>query len=95
MYNVLNNEWEKLIVKTINPQIHKHLSGRDFTEDDDCVISKDNTVEVIQEEIEELDSQVNEITEELTRKQSIEAYTEKYGKKPSHLMKTENIIAKL
>lgn len=34
MYNVLNQDGEKIQVEKINPQIHKHISGREFTEDD-------------------------------------------------------------
>lgn len=89
MYNVLNMEGDKIVVETINPQIHKHLSGREFTENDACV---KKTPMVKKEQMAELKI---EVIEELSREQAIEAYKEKYGKKPSHMMKTENIIAKL
>lgn len=119
MYNVLNNEWERVTVEVINPQIHKHLSGRDFTEDDACVkVRKDIKVKTIwfsntdgtidkinikelwmtisKEAQEEWDKILDGIINKPhTREQAIEAYTEKYWKKPSHLMKTENIISKL
>lgn len=80
MYNVLNQDGDKIQVKTINPMIHRHLSGREFTQDDACV---KETPKVL------------EITTEMTREEAIKAYKAKYNKTPSHLMKTENIIKKL
>lgn len=135
MYNVLNLEGDRITVKTINPQIHKHLSGRDFTEDDACVKTRlteldkkeildgidtdwkelrdawftwKNPVdeylsmerepavcyEARQKNIEQAEEALKEhsITD---REIAIDAYKEKYGRKPSSQMKTENIISKL
>ena len=99
MYKVLNQEGERIVVKEINPQIHRHLSGREFNEDDACVKApkiqtRDYTPDTIVWVVNTETSEVT-ITEEMYREQAIEAYKEKYGRKPSHLMKTENIIAKL
>ena len=95
MYKVLNQEGERLIVKTINTQIHRHLSGREFTEDDACVniVIPESPYKWIT--MDEAVKQTWVYVVELNREKAIEAYKEKYGKKPSHLMKTENIIAKL
>jgi len=94
MYKVLNQEGDKIIVETINPEIHRHLSGREFTENDACVKTK---LEVAPKYVKAKEEDIVEVPhlEELTRKQAIEAYKEKYGRKPSSQMKTENIISKL
>ena len=34
MYKVLNKEWEKITVSTIDVTKHKHVSGRDFIKED-------------------------------------------------------------
>ena len=96
-YNVLNMDWERITVDTIDPQIHRHLSGREFTENDACVkkkvVARDYTPDTI---IATVDSEWDITTaEEMTREQAIEAYKGKYGRRPNWMMKTENIIAKL
>jgi len=92
-YKVLNNDGDRIVVDTINPQIHKHLSWRDFNENDACVTSKVTRVETINIAKDWIIEEGE--TKEMTREQAIEAYKEKYGRKPSSQMKTENIIAKL
>lgn len=39
MFNVLNQDGEKISVEVIDPTIHRHLSGREFSKDDACVIA--------------------------------------------------------
>ena len=130
-YKVLNMDNERIIVEQINPTIHKHLSGRDFSEQmlewkkisKWVTLTQDNVVEVIDEAIKSLEGvdveykwktfKIEWINEEedketieaakkiidlktnFTREQAIQAYKEKYGRRPSSKMKTENIIAKL
>lgn len=48
MYRVLNTEWEKIIVSTIDTTKHRHLSWRDFTKDDGF----DKIVKVIEKKVE-------------------------------------------
>jgi len=36
-FKVLNSLWEIIVVKEINPNIHKHVSWRKFTTDDKCI----------------------------------------------------------
>ena len=99
MFNVLNEEWEKIVVETINPKIHRHVSGREFTEDDACVkiIPKSPYADISMEEATHSTGVYVVDMEEMwfTREQAIEAYTQKYGRKPHPSTKTENIIAKL
>ena len=97
-YKVLNIDWDKIIVDEINPQIHRHLSGRDFTEDDRCVqvVNVKNWAWVEKTlEVEVWGNEWLEIKAIYDREQAIEAYKEKYGRRPSSKMKIENIIAKL
>ena len=91
-YKVLNLEGEKIVVKEINPQIHRHLSGREFTENDACVKA---WWKIIEKREKAVDSFWDKDVNEMSREQAIEAYKEKYGRKPNWMMKTENIIAKL
>ena len=97
MYKVLNREWERIIVESINPALHRHLSGREFTEEE--LRFKSVKSSPVRKEVnnnkKEIEEVVTEENTEMTREVAIEAYKEKYGRKPSHLMKTENIIAKL
>lgn len=106
MYKVLNNEGEKIVVKTIDPKIHFHLSGREFNESDACVKFKVKAINEIREELVRPE-EVKEMPwaveyrakklekQEYSREEAIEAFKEKHGRKPSSKMKTENIIAKL
>ena len=94
-YKVLNTEWETIVVDRIDPTIHKHRSGREFTEDDKCVINIPESpyANISMEEVCKttwIDFEV-----EYTREQAIDAYKEKFGRKPSSRMKIENIIDKL
>lgn len=85
-YKVLNQEGEVIIIDSIDPSIHKHLSWRDFDEGDECVkVKKEEKV-------------VEEITEELTDisvDELREQYKEKFWKYPSSKIRLENIKAKL
>ena len=81
-----------IIVDRVDIQIHRHLSGREFTEDDACVKKvKEKLPNTIKEEEA---SGINKTTE-MNIEDAREAYKTKYGKYPSNLMKIENIIAKL
>lgn len=101
MYNVLNTEWERIVVETINTQIHKHISGREFTEDDACVkkITIDNNImnpNTLQEDLEEVKPTDADIEHRImSREEAIETYKGIYGRRPSSQMKLKNIIAKI
>ena len=102
MYNVLNKEWDRIVVKTIDVMLHRHLSGREFTKDDTCVtyVIERPTIEVIPME---RNTEVplppvtieDYTTSEMTKEEAIEKHIEMFGKKPHHKMSTENIIKKL
>lgn len=101
-FKVINKEGETIVVDSINPTIHRHLSGREFTEDDVCISKPiisvdewskdwDKSVWVVMEKV------WNEILVKdfYTDEEAIEKYKEKFGKKPHHKMKLETIIKNL
>lgn len=78
-FKVLNTEWERIIVDTIDPDIHRHLSGRDFTENDACLQNSNNT----------------EIWKTIDIEEAREKYKDRFGKNPHHKMKLETIMERL
>ena len=87
MYKVLNNENEVIIVETINPNIHRHTSWREFTDNDACIKLK----EEIKEKHNLSEQNFNDLSESTLKNM----YKTKYWRYPSSKMKLENIIAKL
>ena len=101
-YKVLNVEGDKIIVDQVDPTIHKHLSWREFTENDACIRKQINAKAFKDMDLPEpvfpnVKPEVKESLDkiEMIREEAVIAYKEKYGRKPSSKMKTENIIAKL
>lgn len=95
-YNVLNNDWDKITVDVIDINIHKHLSGREFTEDDACVKQPvTNYNDEFEEKVNREEKAIYAEIKEMDKEQAIEAYKEKYGRKPHPKAKLETIIAKL
>ncbi len=95
-YKVLNVEWEKVIVDQIDPTIHKHLSWRDFNENDACIkeVVKEH-IEIIDIEEEVIENFVSDKVEELTLQEAKEQYKEKFWAYPKGNPKLETIISKL
>jgi hypothetical protein len=87
MYKVLNKEGNIIKVESIDVNLHRHLSGREFNENDTCLM--------VNELIDNDSLKIIKKNSPEEREEAVKAYKEKYGKAPSHLMKTENIIAKL
>ena len=95
-FKVLDQDWNKIIVDEINPDIHMHLSWRRFEESEACVQKKveeyiEEYDKTLQEKAEDLLEEVTEINMEEAREQ----YKEKYWRYPSSKTKLETIISKL
>lgn len=85
-FKVLDHEWNVIIVSEVDKLLHRHLSGREFTQEDN-VVFKSKSIEV---EIPTI-----ELPKEITLEQAREMYKEKYWKKPNWMMKLETILSKL
>ena len=76
-YKVLNVEGERVIVDRIDPTIHRHLSGREFNENDACV-KKEPELKVVEIKEEVIENIVSDKVKELTLQEAKEQYKEKY-----------------
>ena len=66
MFNVLNQDGERIQVNKIDPQIHKHVTWRDFTEEE--VLELWEAVEELEDEVAEEPVAEEEVAEEVTKK---------------------------
>ena len=90
-YKVLNTEGERVIVDQIDPTIHKHLSGRDFNENDACI---NNPVVITEDNVEEIWGIIDE-SAKLNLQEAKEVYKEKFWEYPKGNPKLETLLKKI
>jgi len=67
MFNVLNQDGERIQVNKIDPQIHKHVTWRDFTEEEVLELWEVEE-EALEEEVVEEEVVEEEVVEEEVKK---------------------------